>query len=361
MTSDQIRLARSRLWLGITNVGFWVLSASGGLYWLACRSGDSLDARFGVLIALAAINVQAVFDFIGGAWLRPRPRPAIRDFLGRWLRGAFAHTAVLVGVGLLSYASFLFTSGFAAGVLLATVALALGRRKLLETLGGASLARIDGDGGKAIAAEVDDPAFTGGIVGFGRRAVSVLPASWLRNLPNAELAVESRRRQWQMENGLHARALALVLGWNLAGTATGSIAFDLAARAPAEALLGHACWMTLWAFASLLVLPAWSRKAVFAADRAAADSGLDPRAWITRFPDLTGEDGSSIAAVQTIFYPVPSAEMRLHQLQQRSSGFVPGNLARTNLYYSWATLTLLGRAVHCNVGRPALWVFPPSA
>ena len=45
----------------------------------------------------------------------------------------------------------------------------------------------------------------------------------------------------------------------------------------------------------------------------------------------------------------------------RLSGTVLGNLARINLYYSWATLTLLGRAVHCNVGQPALWVLPPSA
>ena len=109
------------------------------------------------------------------------------------------------------------------------------------------------------------------------------------------------------------------------------------------------------------MLPALSRKAVFAADRAAADSGHDPRAWITRFPDLVGEDGSPNAAVQTIFYPVPSTEMRLRQLDHPSTGFAPGNLARSNLYYSWATFTLLGRAVHCNAGRPALWVFPPSA
>jgi hypothetical protein len=53
--------------------------------------------------------------------------------------------------------------------------------------------------------------------------------------------------------------------------------------------------------------------------------------------------------------------MRLRQLGQPSTGFIPGNLARSNLYYSWATFTLLGRAVHCNVGRPSLWVFPPSA
>ena len=41
--------------------------------------------------------------------------------------------------------------------------------------------------------------------------------------------------------------------------------------------------------------------------------------------------------------------------------FVPVNLARSNLRYSWATLMLLGRAVHCNLGRPPLCVFSPSA
>ena len=119
--------------------------------------------------------------------------------------------------------------------------------------------------------------------------------------------------------------------------------------------------MTLWAFASLLVLPVLSGKAVFAADRAAADFGLDARDWIARFPVLIGEHGNASGAVQTIFYPIPSTAMRLRALDHAPAGFVPANLARSNLYYSWATLTLLGRAVHCNVGRPALGVFPPSA
>jgi Zn-dependent protease with chaperone function len=163
-----------------------------------------------------------------------------------------------------------------------------------------------------------------------------------------------------MRSGLPGRAFILLLGWNLLGAYVGMLAFKLAERPPAEALLGHACSMTLWAFVGLLVLPALSRKAVFAADRAAADSGIDPRAWITRFPQLVNEDGSSSPTVQAIFYPIPSAVSRLRQLEQPFSGFVPGNLARSNLYYSWATFTLLGRAVHCNVGRPALWVFPPG-
>ena len=190
---------------------------------------------------------------------------------------------------------------------------------------------------------------------------SLIPERWLANLPKEELAVESGRREWQLENGLPDRAFILVLGWNLIGGFFGSLIFKLAERTPAEALLGHACWMTLWTFGSLLILPTLSRKAVFAADRAAADSGHDPRPWIARFPNLVGEDGSSNSTVQNIFYPIPSASLRLRQLEKPLSGFVAGNLARSNLYYSWATLTLLGRAVHCNVGRPALWVFPPSA
>ena len=208
---------------------------------------------------------------------------------------------------------------------------------------------------------VDDPAFTGGLVGFGRRAGSVLPAAWRESLPEAELAVEARRREWQIAKGLPGRAFLLVLIWNILGAFVGTLALGLAARAPTTALLGYACWMTLWTFGSLLVFPVLSRKVVFAADRAAADSGLDVRQWITRFPVLIGEDGASRATVQTIFYPIPAAAMRLRALANPTNGFVAGNLARNNLYYSWAAFTLLGRAVHCNAGRPALWVFPPSA
>ena len=135
----------------------------------------------------------------------------------------------------------------------------------------------------------------GGIVGFGRRAQSLLPASWLESLPKSELAAESSRRQWQIMNGLPGQALLLVLAGFL-----GSLALKLADRERADALLGHACWMTVWAFGGLLLLPALSRQAVFAADRAAADSGCDPRHWIEKFPSLVGEDGSSRATVQTI-------------------------------------------------------------
>lgn len=361
MTPEQLSLAHRRLWLGITNVGFWVLTTALGLYWLTSGHTSGFGLRRLGFIFVAMIAVQALFDFIGGTLLMRELRPRMTSFLRCWSRGAFGHTLVLAGVGSLSYVSFRITGGFGPAIVLATAGLALGRRHIFRAMSGVPIKELPLDGGKILTADTSDPAFTGGIVGFGRRAKSLVPGRWLANLPKKELAVEWGRRQWQMESSLTGRAFVLVLGWNLMGAYAGSLAFNLSERTPAEALLGHACWMTLWAFGGLLMLPALSRKAVFAADRAAADSGRDPRPWIARFPNLVGEDGSSNSTVQTIFYPIPSATLRLRQLQKPLSGFVPGNLARSNLYYSWATLTLLGRAVHCNVGRPVLWVFPPSA
>ena len=125
-------------------------------------------------------------------------------------------------------------------------------------------------------------------------------------------------------------------------------------------MLLQACWMTLWGFVGLLVLPSLSRSSVFAADRAAAASGSDAANWIRQVPSITGEDGSGRLLLQRIFYPIPSTEERLRHLAIANPLPVFGNVARANLYLSLATLTFLGRCVHCNVGRPELWIFPPS-
>ena len=361
MTPEQTQLAGRRLILGITNVGVWVLAASGGLFWLVQGGAKTHDARWYFLIAIGSLAAQSVFDFVGWTLLMPAPRPTAATFFRGWLRGVIGHTLLVAAVGALSYASFRLSGGFAPAIVLATVGQIFARRNLLRLIGGVPTTEFAHDGSKTLVAEAADPAFTGGIAGVGAHAVSLLPERWLHSLPKEELAAESMRRQWQIKHRLPGRALFLVLGWNLLGAATGAYAFRLAERSPGEALFGYACWMTLWAFGGLLALPSFSRQVVFAADRAAIDAKQDPRRWIARFPGIVGEDGGANAAVQAIFYPVPSSGRRLLALTASPVGFVPGNLARNNLYYSWSTLTLLGRAVHCNVGRPALWVFPPSA
>lgn len=360
MTPEQSVLARRRLWLGITNVGFWVLASAAGLGWLAVDRDAWARLRF-PYVAAGILGVQAVFDVVGGRVLMPAPRPSLPGYLRVWVRGVMVHSLVLAGVGAMGWASLRWTGGFCAGVAVSSVVLALGRRFLHGAVSGAPARKqVLEDGRTVLVSAVDDPGFTGGIVGFGRRALSLLPEGWNRRVPRTELVVELFRRRWQAERGLPGRAFLLLLGWNLLGAWVGSLAFHLGVLPAGPALLGLACWMTLWTFVSLLVLPVLGRGTVLAADRAAADARLDPAGWIRLFPEITGEDGSGRAVVQNIFYPIPSADLRLRSLGQRRRGWVLGNLARGNLYQSLAGFTLLGRAVHCNVGRPALWVFAPS-
>jgi hypothetical protein len=111
---------------------------------------------------------------------------------------------------------------------------------------------------------------------------------------------------------------------------------------------------------ALLILPSFSRSSVFSTDRAAAAQGCDAKGWIQKFPTLTGEDGNAKALVQRVFYPIPSAAERLSRLEDSTLPPIFGSVARVNLFLSLATLTILGRCVHCNVGRPELWIFPPS-
>jgi hypothetical protein len=361
MTPDQVALARRRLGLGITNVGSWVLAATAVLGWLAWGRGGSTSWVLPVF-ALGSIAVQAIFDGVGGWWLMPMPRPSPSGFLRVWIRGVIVHSVVLVAAGTVALLSLRWTGGFCAGVAVSSVLLAVGRQWIQRGVGGGRIRKEVLDGGQvAWVGDVSDPAFTGGIIGFGRRAGILLPEGWIHRVPRSELAVEIYRRRWQIRQGLPVRAFLLLLMWNLLGVWIGEIVLDWGRLPSGHALIGLACWMTLWTFVSLLSLPVLSRGTVQAADRAAADAGMDPRGWIRLFPGITGEDGNPRAALQNIFYPIPSAELRLRTLGESRAGVGLGNLARGNLYQSLAGLTLLGRAVHCNVGRPALWVFPPSA
>ena len=361
MDPAQTHLARRRLALGITNVGGWVVAATTGLWLLPRPASLWGHPRNVAWLLLAVLGIQGMFDYVGGVSLMPAPRPRTTQFLARWCRGVGGHTLVLGLIAVLSYGSFRLTGGFVVAVVIATAGLTVGRVWCLRLVGGV-LTRLTTDHADTLLAAADDPAFTGAVTGWGRRVISLWPSAWLERVPPDELAAEQSRRRWQIEAGLPGRTLLFVSGWNALGSALGTTFCHLTIYPPATALLLHSCWMTLWTFGSLLLLPSLSRAAVFAADRAALAAGYDPRGWIVRFPGLVGEDGGTSTLVQTIFYPIPSTARRLGQLEAKSDdGLVCGNLARANLYYSWAGCTLLGRAVHCNVGRPALWVFPPFA
>ena len=67
--------------------------------------------------------------------------------------------------------------------------------------------------------------------------------------------------------------------------------------------------------------------------------------------------------VETIFHPVPAPAQRAMALRYPTpepARFIPWRVARLSLFTSWASLSLLSRAVHCNIGRPDLWVMYPG-
>jgi hypothetical protein len=360
MTDTQIKTARRRLALGISNVGFWVLVSTAGLAWLSRSNTPPTQQTDLFKLLLAAVALQGFFDWVGGTVLMPPSPAGAKGFLSRWSRGVLVHTALLAATGVLSYWSYRLSGGFCLGVTASLLALFWVRRRVLQLLSGAPVRPSSAAGRACWSAAARDPSFTGGICGAGQKATVLLPEPWERSLTGSEMETVVQRRLWEIQNQLPARALLFVLSWNLAGCGIGSLLLDLPGRAPEPALLLQCCWMTLWGFLGLLLLPTASRSAVFAADRAAAAKGCDAAGWIQRFPEITGEDGNAKTVLQRVFYPIPSARERLLWLGKSPSLPVLGGVARMNLFLSLGTLTLLGRCVHCNVGRPELWVFPPS-
>jgi hypothetical protein len=176
--------------------------------------------------------------------------------------------------------------------------------------------------------------------------------------------VQRVRREAVRSSGSRTLGIVVAALFDLVGLAV--VLFATSASASSVAGLAMvSLWMTLWSFLGLLVLPSLSRRAVLAADRAAASRGID-RAELTRVLrrlDAEQEDEPQRGRlVETVFHPVPSLEGRLAALGAVQGPELPQpwNAARAALFLSWASLGLLSRAVHCNCGRPALWVLLPG-
>jgi hypothetical protein len=215
--------------------------------------------------------------------------------------------------------------------------------------------RRDGDRLRA-----SDPSFVGGIVGLPGRDRTMLSAAWHEETAR----VQRVRREAVRSSGSRTLGIVVAALFDLVGLAV--VLFATSASASSVAGLAMvSLWMTLWSFLGLLVLPSLSRRAVLAADRAAASRGID-RAELTRVLrrlDAEQEDEPQRGRlVETVFHPVPSLEGRLAALGAVQGPELPQpwNAARAALFLSWASLGLLSRAVHCNCGRPALWVLLPG-
>lgn len=371
---------RARLWLGISSVGTMVtLSALTLAWWMRSGFQPATDTSFGAQVTILSLFVttyaliQLPFDFLGGYWLPKRfgrYHPNLGTFLRSLFRGILVHGSLLLlsAVVTMTAGRYGGVSGAVIGGLMISflllrfrvgIACMMSQMAFVHDLAAKTSHDKQLD---VINVESSDEGFTGGIAGVFRPRFHLLPMRWREVLgpKGYELAVSRRTLAIKTGSWWRGRAVALlftaigllvaalIVGSSNLGTAWGNIQFSL-------------CF-SLWSFLGLLTLPTLSRRGVIEIDEQVQSAGyttLLMRANTERLDRL--QDGEPVrpSLVETIFHPVPSVENRL---EGPRSHHVVGfwDAARTSIYLSLAGVGLLGRAVHCNGGRPSLWVFLPT-
>lgn len=371
---------RARLWLGISAVGTMVTLATAALtLGIPARIQPAIDASLGtqviglLLFFVIYMLIQLPFDFIGGYWLPKRfgrSHPGLRSFSLSLFRGVVSH-----GVLLLATAILVMVAGKYAGIAGAvTMGLLISFLLLRLRVHIASMmsqlvlmpdpAVMDSNDEQLSVMNVasNDEGFTGGIVGVLRPRFQLLPIRWREVLGPDGYELAANRRTLAMKTGSWLRGRVIALSFTAVGLLLAALLVGSTQLGTASGMIQLSLWFTLWSFVGLLTLPTLSRRGVIEIDERAQADGCSAalmRLNTERLDRLQDGEPMRPSLIETIFHPVPSVENRL---EGPRSHHVIGfwDAARTSIYLSLAGLGLLGRAVHCNCGRPSLWVFLPT-
>ncbi|MEM1424859.1 MAG: hypothetical protein AAGH64_12770, partial [Planctomycetota bacterium] len=316
---------RSRLLLGVSGVGCWVVLASVAL---AFDGASGLNALAGVTASGAALGVvglaiaialiQAPFDLFGG-YILPSRHARSQTTLGAysrvWLRGVAVHTALFAAIGLAMLAAAFSLGGVGmalVGVVASAVLLAV-RTRLARVAGGWAFgAAPEGLAGDVAVFSSRDVGCTGGIEGVLSARRHLIPAHWRDTLDDNRLDLAIERRRTAVGTGLWLRGRIGSLLYTWAGLALAGIVAGSDAGT-AGGVLAFASVFTLWAFLGLLVLPTFTRRASLAVDGALIAEGVNPdalRALATELDAMQDGEPDRPGWIETIFHPIPSVTSR---------------------------------------------------
>jgi hypothetical protein len=337
--------------------------------------GNSAPVTAAVLAAfvLAYALAHIPFDILGG-YVLPRQygrtHAPLVAFFGKLARGAAIHASVL-----LASAAMLTVGGLVGGVAGTVIAasvlivILLKTRVTLASLvaplnltsTGPSNSKPD-DSPPILLGESDDEGFTGGILGIFQPVSHLLPLKWRQVLGREGFELAFRRRSLAITDGAWRRGRLVAVAFTLIGVGGSALLAGPERLGTAAGTIGLSLWFTLWSFLGLLVLPTLSRRGVAEIDQKIRKAGISSNEIdrVTHLLDgLQDDEPSRPPFTETIFHPIPSAHNRLSGTQ--SDGvWGAWDAARTTVFLSATGIGLLGRAVHCNCGRPALWVFLPT-
>ena len=371
---------RARLWLGISAVGTMVTLATLTLVLgILSEFRPTTDTSFGTqvtslsLFVMIYALVQLPFDFIGGYWLPKRfgrIHPNLTTFLGNLFRGVFVHGGLLLMSAILIMTTGRYggvagtvTAGLAISVLLLRLRVHIASMMSYMTLVRVPVEKTSRDEHiDVMNVESSDEGFTGGIVGVLRPRFQLLPMRWRDVLGPEGYELAASRRTFAMKTGSWWRGRAVALLFTAAGLLVAALLVGSINLGTVWGTIQFSLWFSLWSFLGLLTLPTLSRRGVIEIDERVQSEGYTAQLMRTNTERLDQlQDGEPMrpSLVETIFHPVPSVENRLEGPRSHQVvGF--WDAARTSIYLSVAGIGLLGRAVHCNCGRPALWVFLPT-
>lgn len=366
--------ARARLWLGISGVGLMVVLSiiTLSLDW-PHRVFDGFTPSFlndalGLLwiVALyAAIHIP--LDYIGGYWLPchfSRQCLLFSYFASQYVRGLLVQSVFLVVSGVVLLQVGRFGGRGAVLVLLGVFMLAMieVQDRIAAWVAGLQISGEEQLRGKRVVLlEGMDAGFAGGLVGLPGRERLVVPSVWRQVLPQLAVQTALVRRIAALASGARLRGLAVAMVWNLGGFYLSST-MPLAGVTSLAELFTTALYFTLWSFIGLLVLPTLSRMGVYEIDQFARRQGVDEEEFVLavrELDQLQDDEPRRPAGVEAIFHPVPSVEARISRFREGWRSMGAWNAARYALFLSWPCLGFLNRAVHCNSGRPELWVMLP--
>ncbi len=152
----------------------------------------------------------------------------------------------------------------------------------------------------------------------------------------------------------------LAFAWVLVGFVLSAILPGAGVASVGE-LAMTCCGFTLWSFLGLLTQPTLSRQASYAIDCELMKRGAEPETFhetLQMLDRLQDDEPKRSALIETIFHPVPSLDNR--RGESASTFPIAWHAARMTLFVSCSCMGMLVRAVHCNVGRPELWVMLPT-
>jgi hypothetical protein len=363
--------ARSRLMLGVTTVGFWVVIS---LLMIVSQATTapfqplSLGVLASVLIVVGAYILLSVpFDLLGGFILPTRfgrSSQKLPCYLIGWLRGAILHGTLLGLAGLFLLELYRSPSITGASGLWYVLAFSIvGQTVLL--LAQPFVARLlahfdvspseDASGTSSSALwHCTDIGFTGGLPVAG--SPSILPERWLQALTKLEFALLQERRSFIRGSHMYPLGIMCSFVLNALGALLAHVVILQQGWFPSA--IGNLGFLTLWAsitslwaFLGLITLPPLSQWATLYADKV----------LIVHLDTLQDEEYIRPPAIQRVFHPIASVQQRMDAINANGefTGLAAYNVARLCLYLSWVNMSFMSRAVHCNVGRPHLWVFLP--